>query len=198
MMGSNFFDSNIYFVDENVSFLKFENSYQIFNDKGKHIGYIKQKLDVGQKIARFLLRKSMVPFLLEIKDLNNNTLATISRGWTFFMSTVIVKDEQDQIISTIQQKFSLVKPTFKLSYASGIQFTEIEGDWKAWNFSIKNEGEQEIGVITKKWAGNLKERFTSADKYMVSLNALQLKRESKIAILSSAMCIDMILKENNS
>jgi hypothetical protein len=42
-MKPNFFESNTYFIDEKVSFLKFENSYQIFDDKGTNIGVIKQK-----------------------------------------------------------------------------------------------------------------------------------------------------------
>lgn len=197
MIKSNFFDSNLFFVDEKVNFLKFENSYQIFNDKGEHIGHIKQKLSIGQKIARVFLKKGMLPFLLEIKDLNDTTLATISRGWTFFMSTVNITDEQGQLIATIKQKFKLFNPTFKLFSHSGEQIAEISGDWKAWNFSIKDGNEQPIGNITKKWAGAMREVFTSADKYLVELTALQLKKETKIAILSAALCIDMILKENN-
>ncbi len=196
MINSTFFDSNNYFVDEKVNFLKFENSYRIFNDKGEHIGDIKQKLSVGQKLLRLVLNKKMLPFLLEIKDANEIKQASISRGWTFFMSTIKIKDGGDNDIATIKQKFKFFKPTFRIMDTAGDQVAVITGDWKAWNFSIKNESDLEIGIITKKWAGALKEIFTSADKYMVEILDQKLKKETKIAILSGALTIDMILKEN--
>jgi uncharacterized protein YxjI len=197
MIKSTFFDANNYFVDEKVNFLKFENSYQVYNNQGGHVGNIKQKLTTGQKITRLFLKKNMLPFLLEIKDTNDVVQASVSRGWTFFMSTITIKDEQENIIATIKQKFKLFKPTFKLFDNSGEEIAEITGDWKAWNFSIKNASDTEIGIITKKWAGALKEIFTSADKYMIEITDLKLKKEVKIAILSGALAIDMILKENS-
>lgn len=196
MINSTFFDSNNYFVDEKVNFLKFENSYQVFNNKGEHIGDIKQKLSAGQKFLRLLLNKKMLPFYLEIRDSNEIKQASISRGWTFFMSTITIKDADDNQIATIKQKFKLFKPTFIILDNSGDDVAEISGDWKAWNFSIKNSSDLEIGVITKKWAGAMQEIFTSADKYMVEITDLKLKKETKIAILSGALTIDMILKEN--
>jgi uncharacterized protein YxjI len=196
MIKSAFFDSNNYFVDEKVNFLKFENSYQVYNNKGEQVGNIKQKLTTGQKVLRLFVKKRMLPFLLEIKDTNDIMQASVSRGWTFFMSTITIKDEQENSIATIKQKFKLFKPTFKIIDNSGEQIAEITGDWKAWNFMIKDASENEIGIITKKWAGALKEIFTTADKYMVEIVDLKLKKEVKIAILSGALAIDMILKEN--
>jgi hypothetical protein len=55
-MNSNFFDANSFFIDEKVNFLKFENSYSVFNDKGENVGAIKQKLTTGQKVLRLLLK----------------------------------------------------------------------------------------------------------------------------------------------
>jgi hypothetical protein len=87
-----FFESNNYFIDEKVNFFKFENCYQIYNEKGENIGAIKQKLSAGQKILRLLLKKAMLPFLLEIKNSDDQLEASISRGWTFFMSKITVKN----------------------------------------------------------------------------------------------------------
>jgi len=195
-MTSNFFDLNNYFVDEKVNFFKFENCYQIYNDKGENIGAIKQKLTSGQKILRLLLNKSMLPFLLEIKNTNDQLEASISRGWTFFMSKIIIKDAYGNSIGTIQQKFKLIKPSFKIFNNSGMIIAEISGDWKAWNFAIKDPSNVQIGSISKKWAGAMKEIFTSADKYNVSIDPNYSNRENKIAILSGAITIDMVLKES--
>lgn len=73
---------------------------------------------------------------------------------------------------------------------------EITGDWKAWNFKITDASNNQIGTISKKWAGAMQEIFTTADKYNVNINADYSNLENKIVILSGAITIDMVLKES--
>lgn len=195
-MSANFFDSNDYFIDEKVNFFQFENSYKIFNGTGENIGAIKQKLTTGQKLLRLLLNKAMLPFLLEIKNADDQVEASISRGWTFFLSKIVIKNSQGMVVGMIKQKFKLFKPTFKIFNSSEILIAEITGDWKAWNFKITDASNNQIGTISKKWAGAMQEIFTSADKYNVNINADFSNMENKIAILSGAITIDMVLKES--
>lgn len=195
-MRYNFFDTNNYFIDEKINYLKFENEYQVFDGNGEKIGNIRQKLSTGQKFLRVLLNKSMLPFHLEIRNINNELQATISRGWTFFMSKIEIRDGNGQVVGNIKQKFQLLKPKFKIFDPSGLPIAEISGDWKAWNFVIKDHMDREMGIITKKWAGAMKEIFTTADKYNVSLSAGFENEKNKIAVLASAITIDMVLKEN--
>ncbi len=195
-MNTSFFDSNSFFIDEKVGFFKFENCYQVFNDKGESLGSINQKLTIFQKILRLLIKKAMLPFLLEIKNKNGEMEATISRGWTFFLSKIEVKDELGNNIGFIKQKFKLFKPTFKISDSSGTEVAEISGDWKAWNFVISDTSKNKIGTISKKWAGAMQEIFTSADKYNVTIDPSYANKDSKIAIISAAVTIDMVLKES--
>jgi uncharacterized protein YxjI len=195
-MATNFFDSNSYFIDEKVNFFKFENCYNIFNEKGESIGAVKQKLTAGQKVLRLLFKKPMLPFLLEIRNSNDVLEATISRGWTFFMSEITIKNAQGNLVGTIKQKFKLFNPTFSILNASGTFIAEISGDWKAWNFTITDTSKNQIGTISKKWAGAMKEIFTSADKYNVTVDPGYSNIENKMAILSGAITIDMVLKES--
>jgi uncharacterized protein YxjI len=122
--------------------------------------------------------------------------ASISRGWTFFMSHIVIKNAEGNIIGTIQQKFKLFKPTFKIFNPSGDLIAEISGDWRAWNFNITDSASNQIGTISKKWAGALKEIFTSADKYNVTIEPNYSNVQNKIAILTGAITIDMVLKES--
>ncbi len=195
-MNSNFFDSNNYFIDEKVNFLKFENCYQVYDENGQNIGAIKQKLSAGQKLLRLLINKQMLPFVLEIKNTDDKLEASISRGFTFFMSKITIKDAQSNIIGTIKQKFSFFKPTFNIFNAQGLPIAVITGDWKAWNFTINDASNNKIGSISKKWAGAMQEIFTSADKYNVNIEPTYSNKDNKIAILSSAITIDMVLKES--
>ena len=193
---SRFFDSNSYFIDEKVNFLKFANGYKVYNDQGELVGSIQQQLSLGQKLLRLVLKKAMLPFTLEIKDTNEELQATVSRGWTFFLSKITVRDEQGEVVGIVKQKFSFLKPHFKIYNALGDLIAEISGDWKAWNFVIKNELTTPIGNITKKWAGVAKELFTSADKYNVHIDAEFSNKEYKRAVLAAAITIDMVLKES--
>lgn len=195
-MSTNFFESNSYFIDEKVNFFKFENCYQIFNDVGTPIGAIKQKLTTGQKMLRLILKKPMLPFLLEIKNSDDKIEVSISRGWTFFMSKIILKNSEGEIIGTINQKFKFFKPTFNIFNSKGVYIAQITGDWKAWNFVISDFSKHQIGTISKKWAGAVKELFTSADKYNVTITPDFSNLENKILILSAAITIDMVLKES--
>lgn len=195
-MNSNFFSSNSYFIDEKVNFFKFENAYSIYDENGLSIGSVRQKLSLKQKLMRMVLNKAMLPFLLEIKNQNDETEASISRGWTFFMSKIKISDAHGNQIGSIRQKFKLFQPTFKVFDANEHQIAEISGDWKAWNFIIKDENSNQIGTISKKWAGAMKEVFTSADKYNVYLDSGYSDKNRRIAVLAGAITIDMVLKES--
>jgi len=138
----------------------------------------------------------MLPFKLEIKDNSDKVLATVSRGWTFFMSKIIITDSFGNSIGSIQQKFKFFKPKFTILNELNLPIAEINGDWKAWDFKITDTNQSEIGTISKKWAGAVQEIFTSADKYNVSIKGSFKDEKTRIAIISGAITIDMVLKES--
>jgi uncharacterized protein YxjI len=193
---SSFFNLNNYFIDEKVNLFKFENCYSILNAEGTKIGSVNQKLTFGQKFLRLLIKKSMLPFLLEIKNSDDELQASISRDWTLFLSKIEIKNAQGELIGTIKQKFQLFSPKFLILDTTDTPVAEISGDWTAWEFSIRDVTKSEIGVITKKWAGPLKEIFTTADKYMVEIHETYTNLEHRAIIISAAITIDMVLKES--
>lgn len=191
-----FFESDEYFINQKVNFFKFEAEYKVFDKEGNQIGAIKQKLSAGHKALRLLLSKSMLPFLLEIVDNKGNTLAIIKRNWTFFMSEVQVLSGNNQLIGKIKQKWSFMKPTFHIMNDEGKHVAQIKGDWKGWNFSITNSDGDQFGTVGKKWAGAMKEVFTFADNYNVSIDEDYNEDINKIIVVSTAITIDMVLKES--
>ena len=112
------------------------------------------------------------------------------------MSKMTITDGNDVLIGTIKQKFKLFKPTFEFFNASIEKIAAITGDWKAWEFTIKDNSETVVGKINKKWAGVAKEIFTNADKYNVSFEYGYNDTLKKLIVFSGAICIDMVLKEN--
>lgn len=191
-----FFETNEYFIDQKVNYFKFEAEYKVFGEDGNQIGLIKQRISTGHKILRLVLGKAMMPFLLEIVDMEGNTLAVIKRGWTFFMSEIAVLNGHSEVLGFIKQKWAFLKPTFHIMSANKTKIAEIKGDWKGWNFAISEAGGQPIGTISKKWAGAMKEIFTTADKYNVSIREEYKENTDKIVVVSTAITIDMVLKES--
>ena len=61
---------------------------------------------------------------------------------------------------------------------------------------IVNNAGVTIGTITKKWNGILKKAFTTADKYVVDIVPEYAEDKKKMAIVSFAVTIDMVLKES--
>ncbi len=196
MIFPDFFETNNYFIDEKVGFFKFTNAYKVYDDTGLPIGLIQQKLTAGQKVLRLLLNKKMLPFTLEITDLNGDVLVTIKRGWTFFLSTITLQDKMGVDFAKIKQKFKFIKPEFNILDQNEQAIAKITGDWKGWNFAITNESQQQLGTISKKWNGLLKEAFTTADKYVVTIEPEVAEDVKKMAIVSCAITIDMVLKES--
>ena len=191
-----FFKNDDYFIDEKVGFFKFTNAYKVYKGNGDQIGIIKETMSGFLKILSLFLSKGLFPFKLDIVNTEEQILATIKRGWTFLMSRIEILDSEGSVIAHINQKFKLLKPTFSILDPNGNLIATITGDWKAWNFTIIDDNDSQIGTISKKWAGILKEVFTTADKYIVSINPGIDSDVKRIAIIATAITIDMVLKES--
>ena len=191
-----FFENNDYFIDEKVNYFKFGNTYNIFDKSGEQVGIINQKVTGWHKVLRLFLNKAMFPFLLEVYNMDNDLQVSIKRGWTFWMSKIVIVDPNEKTIGTIKQKFKFFKPTFIIENPVGKTIARITGDWKAWDFKINDANEKPIGTINKKWGGVMKEVFTRADKYYVAINPDYTEITNKMTIISCAITIDMVLKNN--
>ena len=191
-----FFESNEYVIDEKVNFFKFHNVYKIYDPMGLQVGTVTQHVSGWHKFLRLFFKKAMFPFHLDVTDTNDRVLASIHRGWTFWLSKITIKDGNDQVTGFIRQKFRFLKPRFRIFDAGENQIAEINGDWKSWNFRITDQNENQIGTINKKWAGLAKEFFTDADKYLVRIAPEYAEDRNKMNIVVTAITIDMVLKES--
>lgn len=192
------FELNTVIVNEEMSVFRFENKYQLLNETGELVGYVCQKLSTGAKIARLFMSKAMLPFELEIQDTDQKVLAKIKRGFTFFMSKVDVLNSDGKLIGRFQGKLRLLGSRFDLEDEDGKKLGKIEGNFTGWDFKIFNNDGQQIGTVNKKWGGALREVFTTADKYKVEIDEHVEENEDKMVILSVAIAVDMIMKENNN
>jgi uncharacterized protein YxjI len=186
--------NNDFLIDEKVGMFKFENQYKIFNDEGHQLGRVQQRMTLGQKFLRMIISPAALPFKIEIYDEKDAMILKVSRGWTFWMSKITIEDAQGMVLGYIKQKFKLFTPKFEVLDSQNMLLAELKGDWKAWDFQLKNSQGQTLATINKKWNGAMKEIFTTADKYKVSIDGTLVNDTLKKIVLSSAITIDMVLK----
>lgn len=187
--------NNDFLIDEKVGMFKFENQYKIFNDEGHQLGRVQQRMTLGQKFLRMIISPAALPFKIEIYDEKDAMILKVSRGWTFWMSKITIEDAQGMVLGYVKQKFKLFTPKFEVLDSQNMLLAELKGDWKAWDFQLKNSQGQTLATINKKWNGAMKEIFTTADKYKVSIDGTLVNDTLKKIVLSSAITIDMVLKE---
>ncbi len=192
-----FFSNNTFVIDEKIAAFKLSNAYKVYDGEGQEIGAIQQHKSFFHILLGLFLADSMVPFELNILNIDGKRVAQLKRGLTFFRSKVRIYNKAGAPIGSFKQRFTLLKPKFTILNNLGQEIATIKGDWKAWNFEIIDVTGQTVGTVDKKWNGIAKELFTTADKYVVNIEPTLTDENTRIAIASVAAAIDMILKEGN-
>lgn len=122
---------------------------------------------------------------------------TIHRGVALFRPKVFVRTG-GQTIGYFKAKFLSIGPSFRIFDANDNEIGLVKGDWKGWNFQLLAPGGQELGRVTKKWAGLAKELFTTADTYVIDLASSATGRKDIAQLLLAAgLAIDTVYKEKD-
>lgn len=189
-----------FFIREHVGFLKMSDTYDILDPVNQNqLGVAKEKPGSLIVVLRFLINKQMLPtkvFVYEGSSHENesNLLFSIQRGFTLFRSKINICDKNNKVVGWLKSKAFSLGGAFYVFDANGNEIAFVKGDWKGWNFRFLDKLDQEIGTITKKWAGIGKELFTSADNYIIALNK-ESTPEKAILLLAAGLAVDTIYKE---
>jgi uncharacterized protein YxjI len=182
------------FVDEKVNAFKFKNEYSLYNDTGEVVGSIHQLLSTWEKIRKLLISQKITPFNYEIRNSHGEIIAEIKKGWTFWLPKIQLV-MNGAVIGVIHQRFKLIKPKFDIYDNNNQPIGSIKGNWSHWQFDITSDKGIELGHVSKKWAGIAKELFTTADKYIVNIDPSVQDEKMRMLVLSAALTIDLVLKE---
>ena len=187
---------NTFFVKEHVGIFKAANNYDVYDPQTKQIIMECREPNLGfiSKILRFTDYKRMTPFEVVVTAAGK-PVVTVKRGISLFKSTVRVLDERGTLIGTFKQKWFSLGGAFNVLDANDQPVCTLKGKWTGWEFKFL-QGDKELAVVSKKWAGLGKELFTTADNYVLSINeAVPADSTVRSLILAAVMCIDMVLKE---
>lgn len=191
-------NKNLFFVKEHIKMFKAANSFDIFDPQTQEMVMQAREDRLGffTKIFRFTDYKRMTPFEIDINTPSGERILTVKRGVSFFVSTVEVLDEKDQLIGQFKQKFFSFGGKFEVLDASERSLCWLKGKWTSWDFRFVSNDGKEFASVTKKWSGFGKEFFTSADNYVLQINEqVPANHSLRQLILAAVMCIDLVLKE---
>jgi uncharacterized protein YxjI len=191
-------NKNLYLVKEHVKIFKAANSFDVFDPESSALILQCREENLGTftKMFRFTEYKKMTPFDIDIKTPTGETILTVRRDVSWFLSTVEVLDEQKRLIGKFKQKFFSIGGKFEVLDTSERVLCTLKGSWTSWDFKFVSNDGREFATVTKKWNGIGKEMFTSADNYILQINPqVPADNPLRMLIMAAVMCIDLVLKE---
>ncbi len=191
-------DRKVFLIKEQVEFMKLAGTYDIFDpETGKQIAAAKEEPGGMIKFLRLLVKKQMLPNKINIYDNEGQGVVfSISKPFSLLRSKISVLNQTGECLGFFKSKVFTIGGGFWVFDPAENKVAEIKGDWKGWNFQFVGTDNRVIGTITKKWAGAVKEIFTSADNYVVSLEeAAELDPNRVALLLAAGLAIDTVFKE---
>lgn len=175
------------------------NKYNILDENGNIIGFAAERTNgIFHRIIRNFLR-SHRKITIDIWDNEKNHLLVGIRPFYFFFSDLEIRDDKGKYIGEIKTRFGILKRKYDLYDQPGRVFATIESyRWRLWTFTIFGRLEKELGVISKKWGGFLKEVFTDSDRFAIDLSKNDWTIEQKSVLVFACLSIDLDFFEDNS
>ncbi len=174
------------------------NRYQVLDESGTEIGYI---AEAGSGFWALIMRtvfRSHRPMKVQIWNQEKKKLMYLQRPFFFFFSDLSIYDSAHTLFGHVYRRFSILYKKYDLCDPQGQVFARIKSPvWRLWKFPIIDNNEQEVGVISKKWGGALKEIFTDADKFQVQMPDT-LTIQQKAVVFGAAISVDLDFFEQNS
>lgn len=192
-------DRKTYVVKERAGVLKLTDTYDILDpDSGRQLGIAREEPPGIVKYLRLLGNNKFFPTAVNVYEREGEPpVLTIRRGVALFRPKVhVVTPERE--IGYFRAKVLSIGPSFRIFDMQDNEIGSVKGDWKGWNFQLLGPGGEELGRVTKKWAGLAKELFTTADTYVIALSdAAAGGPEVAQLLLAAGLAIDTVFKEKD-
>ena len=170
------------FVKEKA--FRFFNQYEIFDSSNRKIGHVQE--------ARKFLKKLIGKFELDFYD-GERIVVRAKKPFSIIRPKVYIYDANDVFLGYFVKKIIAFRPRFYVYDANDVQIGMLEGDFIGWNFALHDKKEQMVVDVNKKFAGILKEAFTTADSYR--MHFMESKTVDRRIALAVPFMVDILLKE---
>lgn len=164
------------------------NSYTVLDASGTPLFAAAE--EGGSILGRWFL-KSLRPFQIHVRTMEGQPVLRAQRPFRFFFHEISVHDGAGQHLGTIKRRWTWLRRKYSVLDASGQEVFELFGPiLHPWTFEIR-QGEQTLGKITKKWSGLLKEAYTDADNFGITMPA-DWDVRTKALFLGAVFLIDFV------
>jgi uncharacterized protein YxjI len=191
---------NLLVINQKAKLIELTDEYRVRDEEGNDIGYIREEGKSTLKKAARLLTDldQFFTHRLAMYDKEGTKVVELLRPRKVFKSRVEITDGEGRPVGVIVQQNVFGKKKFGLQSATGEQLGQINAEnWRAWDFAIEDMTGQEVGRITKKWAGLLREGFTTADNYVLEITG-GVSDDLRLMMLGSAAGVDLALKQDEN
>jgi len=172
--------------------MKLRDTYDLLDPESQTpIGQAKDEPATWAKFARLVVKKQMLPTTLNVYSVGQpQPVLSVHKSPGFFRTRLEVRSGDGRVMARVRSKLFSIGGAFSIEDPMGQPIGELKGNWKGWDYQATVHNQQ-IGIVTKKWAGVLKEVFTNADKYLVQSE----RPENLPLMLGLALAVDVVYKE---
>lgn len=158
-----------------------------------------EALEEGDSVMATITRlflKALRPFTMHLFSPQGTGLFKLTRPFRFYFHELDVCRPNGAPLGKIKRRFAVLRRIYTVFDRNGNQMFELFGPLlHPWTFQIKKGG-QELGKITKKWSGLVKESFTDADNFGITFpQGIDLSQ--KAVLLGAVFLIDFVHFENS-
>jgi uncharacterized protein YxjI len=197
---SDLLSHDVLVISQKAKLIEMTDEYRIFDDEGAEIGVIRE---VEQSKTKKLVRlfsdvDQYLTHKLGVFDSDGRPVLMLERPAKLVKSNIKVSDAEGTDRGEILQDNIVGKKHFSLVDARGDRIGSIDGEnWMSWDFAIHDSTGAEVGRITKEWAGILKEAYTTADTYILQIEA-EVSADLRLLMVASAAGVDVALKQDDT
>jgi uncharacterized protein YxjI len=186
-------EKNTFVVKEKAKLLSSRNSYEILDEAGTLIGTAEQKTGALAAIIGMVLGPPNTQ--IDFREKPDDSLVFTVRRTGLIFKKVEVVDAQGAVVGSYKAKKFSLSGGFHVYDKDGKHVAEIRGKMMKSDYTFfQPDGKTEMGKVSKKWAGAMKEMFTSADTYAVQIEpAFADQPTVKMLILGAAVAIDALM-----
>jgi uncharacterized protein YxjI len=186
-------------ISQKAKLIETMDEYEVFDGAGATIGAIRE-LEQSMTMRAVRLFSDVDQFLthkLGVFDADGQAVCTLIRPAKLMRSKITITDAEGTERGAILQDNVVGKKHFMLVDARGQKIGSIDAqNWRSWDFAIHDAIGAEVGRVTKKWAGVLKEGYTTADTYVLEIES-DVADDLRLLMVASAAGLDVALKQDD-
>ncbi|MGA1871998.1 MAG: phospholipid scramblase-related protein [bacterium] len=168
-----------------------KNKYIIMDNFGNQMF---QAVEEGGSILTIITRnvlRALRPFTIHIFSPEGMNVFLLKRPFRFYFHELQVYKSDGALLGRVQRRFSMLRRIYTVFDRHGREICELFGPiLHPWTFFIK-KGDKELGKITKKWSGLLKESMTDADNFGITFPQ-GIGVDKKAVLLGAVFLIDFV------